>query len=160
MAAGCEHHLQDMQTEHLRPAAWLAISWGPAAPTPAACNKLLSMALAQHSWQAAASLALAVQCALPQQAQAGLTAAFQGARHSQQASAAVQPKAGHGSIMGNAAQHELDTSSSSSSEAQQGQGQEDAVQLAGWLQRQVCAMLSLIDVSHSLLLYVPSYRVM
>ena len=147
MAAGCEDHLQEMHSEHLSPATGLAIaegSWGPAAPTPTACRKLLSMALAQHKWQAAATLALAVQSALPQQAQAGLNAAFDAVRQPQQARAVTQPDIGNSSIVGNNTRHNLDASSSSSSSrgTQQEQGQGDAVQLAGWLQRQVCAMFS------------------
>ena len=145
VAAGCEGNLQKMHTAtQLSPAAGLAESnWGPAAPTTAACRKLLAMALAQHSWQAAAMLALAMQSALPEEAQAGLTAAFDGARQS-----AMQPSASHGNIVGDQTEYKLDLSSSSSRQAQ-GQDQGDAVQLAGLLQRQVCATLSVVRFSHS-----------
>ena len=151
VAAGCEDNLQKMYTAtQPSPAARLAESdWGPPAPTPAACRKLLAMALAQHSWQAAAMLALAMQSALPEEAQAGLTAAFDGARQSQQASAAMQPSASQGTIVGDQTEYKLDLSSSSSRRQAQGQDHGDAVQLAGLLQRQVCATLSVVRFSHS-----------
>lgn len=135
MAAGHEANLWQMHTAAmLSSAVGLAQgSWGPATPTPAACRKLLAMALAEHSWYEAATLALALEPALPEEAQAGLTAAFSIARPAQQAGVPMQPGAPSTQI-----DDQLDLTNS-----RQAQSVEDAAQLAGLLQRQVCVVMNL-----------------